>query len=138
GFWEISNPLTAAEKLKNYIINDGFTSDIIRGFATDKDHNLWFTSLDGIACKTRSGIFTFHSSDGLIENVIDAKPYCDDEGYIYIPFKDGFERFNPATLLAFHSSLGKVMIESLSVNQEAISGSPAYLKKLDLRYWQNN
>jgi ligand-binding sensor domain-containing protein/two-component sensor histidine kinase len=138
GYYEITNPLTEREKITAFTSDDGLSSNRLLGFRQDPDRNIWITSYNGLSCKTARGFINFNTNDGLVASVFQAKPYINSEGAVYIPFEDGFQYFNARALSSFHPPIGPVFIESLAINQKPYGANPAFIKELDLKYFQNN
>lgn len=139
GLFEIHSPLQSTETVRRFSEDDGVADSYIEGFAEDKKGNLWIATHNGLSCKMANGEFlSFHTKDGLAYNKIEGRPYIDDKGLLFLPFVNGFQFFDTDSLLSHSSSVGPVILESLAINQEQYSGNPNYLRKLDLRYNENN
>ena len=138
GIFEIENALKSNEIIKRYDDDDGIADPYIEGFTEDKKGNIWITTHNGLSCLSKKGIVSFHMVDGLADNFLQAPPYCDDDNTIFLPFKNGFQYFNADSLLQYHQPIGPVILESLSVNQKNYEGNPNEIKKLNLKYNENN
>lgn len=138
GLYFIKNALQANEKIEHYSEDDGIANPVVEGFAEDKNGNVWIATHNGLSCLTSKGFINFNRNDGLANNLIEGKPYCDEDGYVFLPFQDGFQYFDPDSLLGSHQPIGPVILESMVINQKVYQGDPNFLKGLDLKYDQNN
>jgi ligand-binding sensor domain-containing protein/two-component sensor histidine kinase len=138
GIFEIQNALQPNESIKRYDEDDGIADTYVEGFTEDKNGNLWITTHNGLSCLSKNRIVSFHMADGLADNFLEAPPYCDEDNTIFLPFKNGFQYFNADSLLQYHQPIGPVILESLFVNQKNYEENPNQIKKLDLKYNENN
>ena len=130
--------MQANEVVEHYLEPDGLANEMVEGFVDDKRGNIWITTHNGLSCLTPKGFVNFDANDGLANNYIEGNPYCDDEGNIFLPFKDGFQYFNADSLLGAHPPVGPVMLEGIAINQQAYNGNPNVIKGLNLKHDQNN
>lgn len=139
GLFEINSPLQSNEKIHRFSEDNGIADSYIEGFIEDKRGNLWITTHNGLTCMKSNGeFFNLHTEDGLANNKIEGRPYIDDAGNLFLPFDKGFQFFNVDSLFMHRTSIGPVILESLSINQKKYTGNPNYLQQLNLDYNESN
>ncbi len=130
------------QTITNFNTKFHFPDNTIYGILEDHSKYLWLSSNKGIIRfhKLTGNIKHFTKNDGLQGNEFNTFAFTqNDQGMMYFGGTNGLNIFNPK-LLDKNESLAKAFLTEVKINNTNLQRSltPEYLKKIKLKYFQNN
>ncbi len=126
GLFVLQHQFTPEESIESFGAGNVLPTDYINSVFVDNKKRVWVYSSAGISLfdPIKKSSITFTQKEGLIDCPFSSKPFQDEDGNLYVGGNNGFQIFNPDSILAAHPVTKAIHFSDFRVNGKPYHKEP--------------